>query len=59
MFTCIVLILVLIMEVMEMENKKYPSSVVIKFLLCSLVGIFLFFVPISLNGKFCFKNSLF
>lgn len=34
-----------------MENKKYPSSVVIKFLACSLIGIFLFFVPISLNGK--------
>ena len=34
-----------------MENKKYPSSVVIKFLACSLIGIFLFFVPISLNGN--------
>ena len=34
-----------------MENKKYPSSVLIKFLVCSLVGIFLFFVPITLNGK--------
>ena len=34
-----------------MENKKYPSSVVIKFLACSLIGIFLFFVPINLNGK--------
>ena len=34
-----------------MENKKYSTSVVIKFLACSLVGIFLFFVPITLNGK--------
>ena len=34
-----------------MENKKYSTSVVIKFLVCSLVGIFLFFVPITLNGK--------
>ena len=34
-----------------MENKKYPSSVLIKFLVCSLVGIFLFFVPVSFNGK--------
>ena len=34
-----------------MENKKYPTSVVIKFLACSLLGIFLFFVPITLNGK--------
>jgi len=39
------------MEVLKMENKKYPSSVVVKFLVCSLVGIFLFFVPISFNGK--------
>ena len=34
-----------------MENKKYPTSVIIKFLACSLLGIFLFFVPITLNGK--------
>ena len=34
-----------------MENKKYSSSVLIKFLVCSLVGIFLFFVPVSFNGK--------
>ena len=34
-----------------MENKRYSTSVVIKFLVCSLVGIFLFFVPITLNGK--------
>ena len=34
-----------------MENKKYPTSVIIKFLACSLIGIFLFFVPITLNGK--------
>ena len=34
-----------------MENKKYSTSVVIKFLACSLLGIFLFFVPITLNGK--------
>ena len=34
-----------------MENKKYPTSVVIKFLVCSLLGIFLFFVPVSFNGK--------
>ena len=47
----IVLVLVLVMEVLKMENKKYPSSVVVKFLVCSLVGIFLFFVPISFNGK--------
>jgi len=39
------------MEVLKMENKKYPSSVLIKFLVCSLVGIFLFFVPVSFNGK--------
>ena len=34
-----------------MENKKYTTSVIIKFLACSLIGIFLFFVPITLNGK--------
>ncbi len=34
-----------------MENKKYLSTVLIKFLVCSLVGIFLFFVPVSFNGK--------
>ena len=27
------------------------GSVLIKFLVCSLVGIFLFFVPVSFNGK--------
>ena len=34
-----------------MENKKYSTPIVIKFLVCSLVGIFLFFVPVSFNGK--------
>ncbi|MFJ9462989.1 YjiH family protein [Viridibacillus arvi] len=35
----------------QVENRKYSTTTILKFFLCSVLGIFMFFLPLTINGK--------